>query len=115
MAALREENMTHVNWTRYSKVQCKLLHCPNCSKKDYGNPRRRCLCEFQEWYGWNVTCISCGEQWQDGEMLPRPFAPHWRKDNIENAKKRLRAARLQNQASAQQAKGMPAETPPASV
>lgn len=94
--------MIHINWTRFSKTQCKLVICPNCSCKDYNNPKRRCLCEFQEWYGWHITCLKCGESWQDGEMLPRPFCRGWREERIINAKKRLKTARLQNQASAQQ-------------
>lgn len=54
--------------------------CPTCKKKTtfYG--------WFQEWYGWHETCLECGEQWQEGEQLERPFERAWRKKNIEHAK-----------------------------
>lgn len=46
--------------------------CPNCKKKTtFYN-------FFAEWYGWDSTCINCGDSWQDGEMCPRPFMPKWR-------------------------------------
>jgi len=61
----------------------KRLSCPTCKKK------RMMWMWFQEWYGWHVTCLGCGEQWQDGEMLERPFMPAWRKKNIERAKKNM--------------------------
>lgn len=43
---------------------------------------------FQEWYGWSVTCLNCGEEWQDGEWGERPFVQGWRSKNIEAARKR---------------------------
>ena len=39
------------------------------------------------WYGADWTCLRCGERWTDGERCERPFAPAWRKKNIEAAKK----------------------------
>lgn len=58
----------------------KVMACPTCGK------RRRMLCCDYEWYGWHVTCLTCGEEWQDGEMMPRPFMPGWRRKNVEAAK-----------------------------
>ncbi len=43
------------------------------------------------WYGADWTCLRCGERWTDGERCERPFAPAWRKKNIEAAKKLWRA------------------------
>lgn len=52
--------------------------------------RRYLLVESYEWYGPTVTCLRCGDQWSDGEMLPRPFAPRWREKSVERAKRRWR-------------------------
>lgn len=57
--------------------------CPTCNKK------RKMFGFFQEWYGWHITCLGCGDQWQDGEMLERPFMPRWRKENIESARRAM--------------------------
>lgn len=56
--------------------------CPSCTF------RATHVGYFYEWYGWHVTCLRCGEQWQDGEWLERPFMPRWRQRNIEAARKR---------------------------
>ena len=55
--------------------------CPSCTF------RTTHVGFFAEWYGWHVTCLNCGEEWQDGEWVERPFAPHWRQDNIAAARK----------------------------
>jgi len=47
------------------------------------------LGQFYEWHGWYLTCIGCGEQWGDSEMLPRPFKPRWRVENIRSALRKL--------------------------
>jgi len=41
----------------------------------------------QEWYGWHVTCLNCGEVWQDGEWGERPFERGWRQQNIAAARR----------------------------
>lgn len=51
----------------------------------------RLFCEHVPWYGWTVTCLSCGEEWQDGERMPRPFERGWREKRIAEAEHRLRA------------------------
>lgn len=73
----------HVNWTRYSETSCLVINCPTCERQ------RRALYQFQEWYGGTVTCAGCGDMWQDGERLERPFAPGWRKQSIEHARRVL--------------------------
>ena len=73
----------HINWTRYSETWCAVNDCPTCERP------RRMLGQFQEYYGTTWTCAGCGDQWQDGEMLERPFCPGWRKDNIQRARKTL--------------------------
>ena len=42
------------------------------------------LFRFQEWYGWDVACLHCGESWGDGERIERPFAPGWRKRRVKS-------------------------------
>lgn len=69
----------HVNRSRVDAARVEILDCPTCEKK---RPFWRW---FQEWYGWHDTCLNCGESWQDGEMLPRPFAPRWRRDSVDGA------------------------------
>ena len=68
-------------------LRLQRLPCPTCKR------RRWFVRWFQEWYGWNDTCLRCGENWQDGEMCPRPFRPRWRQDNIESAKRIYRRER----------------------
>lgn len=69
-----------------TEQRAKIMRCPTCKKK------RKFWCWFQEWYGWHVTCLACGEAWQDGEMLERPFAPGWRKERIVAARKQMEEA-----------------------
>lgn len=54
--------------------------------------RRRMYGSFQFWYGWHVTCLGCGDSWEDGEQLPRPFKRAWRKDAVKRAKAQWAAA-----------------------
>ena len=71
----------HVKFTKPAEVRIKRKYCPTCEK-------RRFFVEwFEDWYGWYFTCLKCGQMWGCGEMLERPFAPKWRQDNIESAKK----------------------------
>lgn len=66
-------------WERHFVV------CFNCKRK------RLVLCEFQGWYGWSTTCLTCGDAWRDGEVMPRPFARGWRKERVVAAKKRMKS------------------------
>jgi putative transposon-encoded protein len=60
------------------------MRCPTCRRvstfmfRDY------------EWYGRFQTCLTCGDQWSDGDRLDRPFRRGWRQENIRKAKKMLR-------------------------
>ena len=64
----------------------RVMLCPTCKR------RRRFVCTLYEWYGWMVTCCGCGDSWEDGERLPRPFKPRWRSEAIAKAKKQWAAA-----------------------
>jgi hypothetical protein len=79
----------HINWTHYSQTRCEVIDCPTC------NRQRRALAQFQEWYGWTITCAGCGEQWYDGERGQRPFIQGWRKQNIEEARAALQSIGVQ--------------------
>lgn len=74
------ETRIHINWTRYSRIRMPVHFCPTCKT------RRRMLAQFQDYYGWTETCLTCGEQWTDRQMHDRPFAPRWRKKNVARAK-----------------------------
>lgn len=50
------------------------------------------LCQHFEWLGWDITCLSCGEKWGDGERLARPFERGWRERRIEEAKQIIKQA-----------------------
>lgn len=58
-------------------------HCPTCQRM------RRMHGWYVEWYGTTWTCAGCGDQWSDGERLPRPFARGWRQRNIKHARREL--------------------------
>jgi hypothetical protein len=68
---------------------CGVNQCPTCDRP------RRMLGSFAEWYGTTWTCTGCGDQWQDGERLERPFAPGWRRRSVEHARKLLDAIGVQ--------------------
>ena len=75
--------LIHVHAPAATEVKVLVRRCPTCAG------RRRMLCEHYEWYGWNVTCLGCGEAWSDGERLERPFERGWRRRRIAAARKRL--------------------------
>ena len=59
----------------------KVLECPTCEQ------RRWFLIHFDGiWYGDTKTCLTCGDMWQDGFRLQRPFEPGWRQKRIAAAK-----------------------------
>jgi hypothetical protein len=79
------EAYIHINYARYSRTACLVVDCPTCERM------RRMLANFQDWYGWTLTCAGCGEMWTDGEMHPRPFARGWRQYQREHAREGLAA------------------------
>ena len=74
----------HINFTRYSRRDLSRGDCPTCKRKTFF------VAFFQEWYGWDSTCLKCGERWTDGEMHERPFMPKWRQKSIESEKRAWR-------------------------
>ena len=74
----------HIHAPQPSMARLVRVHCPTCNRRTFS------AAFFTEWYGWDETCLRCGDSWQDGEMAPRPFAPRWRKKSVEHAKVRYR-------------------------
>ena len=73
----RGMHISRPRWTEWSKRRGM---CPCCLS------RRTMVGLYQEWYGWMVTCLGCGDRWNDGELMPRPFCRGWRQDNIKVAR-----------------------------
>ncbi len=61
----------------------KYLFCIDCKRKRYF------WTTFQEWYGWDGTCLTCGAEFGGDEWLPKPFMPKWREINIKSAKRSM--------------------------
>lgn len=76
----------HIDWARRDREWRRIRFCPIEGR------RRRMYGWFQHWYGWTVTCLGCGDRWQDGELGARPFKRGWRREAIAAAKKAWAAA-----------------------
>jgi hypothetical protein len=63
--------------------------CPTCERS------RRMLGAHAEWYGTTWTCAGCGDSWDDGERLERPFAKGWRQRRICYARTKLASIGVQ--------------------
>lgn len=77
----------HVHIPKATDRKLHRIQCPTCNRRTYA------MSWFVPWYGWDTTCFKCGDAWQDGEMVGRPFRPRWRADRIARAKRRWRAGR----------------------
>ena len=77
------ENFVHIHAPAPIEERCQVDFCPTCERP------RRMFVRYFEWYGGTVTCAGCGEEWHDGERGERPFAPGWRKQNIQYAIRNL--------------------------
>lgn len=55
----------------YTDMRLIVRLCPTCGRQ------RRMLAKFQDWYGWDSTCLTCGDEWADGEMRQRPDGRLW--------------------------------------
>ena len=87
------DTCTHVHVLVPQVIDRKLsrIKCPTCQRRTFA------VGWYAEWFGWSMTCLRCGERWNDGEQEPRPFRRGWRKDSIARAKRRWRAAPPESQ------------------
>ena len=70
----------HISVPRYIIVKQPVHECPTCKTC------RRFLLRVQPWYGADSTCLTCGDSWQDGERMERPFMRGWRKESVKHAR-----------------------------
>jgi hypothetical protein len=49
--------------------------------------RRTMLLWTQDWYGPVLTCLACGDSWNEDGMAERPFMRGWRQDRVAHARK----------------------------
>ncbi len=64
-----------------------VYRCPTCEC------RTEHVYRDERWYGTTVMCTRCGDNWQDGELGPRPFYPRWRRDRVRKYRRLYDAAR----------------------
>lgn len=57
-----------------------ITYCPVCEC------RRRMLVEDGAWWGFTITCLTCGDRWGEDGRMPRPFARGWRERSVAKAK-----------------------------
>ena len=77
----------HVHAPQPDDFRIRRHFCPTCNRRTY------MLWRHTPWYGVDVTCLRCGEEWQDGQRAERPFAPRWRERNKAAARKLYRLLR----------------------
>lgn len=67
-------------------IGLETVYCPTCQGE------RGALLEHFERYGWEITCLACGDSWMDGELRERPFERGWRAKAIAEATKKIEIA-----------------------
>ena len=61
-------------------IERRILKCPTC------DTRRRFAIIVELWYGDTKHCLTCGDVWQDGYRLDRPFKRGWRERRLKTAR-----------------------------
>ena len=74
----------HIKWVKTDDKRLVRRYCLDCKVNSYA------ACFFEEWYGWDSTCLKCGREWCDGEWMALGFYRHARRDNIDGARRRWR-------------------------
>jgi hypothetical protein len=80
--------MIHIYAPEPESTFTKIYTCPS------EEAQREFYCEVTPYLGIRATCLSCGDEWIDGERTARPFIRNWRMERIQKACDR-RAARKQ--------------------
>ena len=73
---------SHILFTKTHYRQINRRACLDCGRLSYF------ACFFQEWYGWDITCMRCGRRWSDGEWMSLPFCRTAREDSRNAARRR---------------------------
>jgi hypothetical protein len=73
----------HVHAPKPSKTEVVKFHCSNCDCAREG------LAEYTEWYGYELTCLNCGDVYDEDGRRERPFERGWRKKSVDAARERL--------------------------
>lgn len=81
-------NKVHVNIARPDAVLIARVVC-ECTEDRKLKIHPRCLIEHYPWYGFNFTCLRCGEIFYELERAPRPLMRGWRQRNINRAHQRM--------------------------
>jgi len=76
------QGQIHISFTKTHMREIIWGVCPDCGQ------RTAFACFFQEWYGWDKTCMRCGRRWSDGEWMPLPFCRTAREDSKQSARRR---------------------------
>jgi transposase len=76
-------SVVHVNAPKPVNREVVKFHCSNCDVSREG------LGEYYEWYGYELTCLTCGDVYTEDGRRERPFERGWRKKSVEDARKRL--------------------------
>ena len=88
------EHWLHVCVPRSVTIRT-VRQCPTCQQ------RRRMVGSATVWYNTIWTCCGCGDKWEDGERLPRPFTRGWRAESAERASREWMEAPPASEARAQ--------------
>jgi len=72
----------HINFVKNHDRKILRKKCPDCKNNSFF------LGFFQEWYGWDHTCLRCGRNWINSEWMALDFYRYARRDSIVSAKKR---------------------------
>jgi hypothetical protein len=70
----------HIHAPQPDQVKIRMTRCPVCERSS------PFVVAHTPWYGFTATCLRCGDKWTDGKRHDRPFAPRWRRSNINAAK-----------------------------
>ena len=72
--------IVHISVPRWSMVKMPVIKCWHCRQ------RRRVLAKYQDYYGWDCTCLTCGAEWADGERRPLSRSANSRQKVVDKAK-----------------------------
>jgi len=72
----------HISWVKTHDRKIMREKCPDCGRNSFF------ACFYQEWYGWDLTCMNCGRSFSDGEWCSLPFCRTARKDSKQLARRR---------------------------